>query len=98
LSSKPSNRVWNELRLEAAGAVARHGDLDLAVLGQDRLRARPVAAVAAAAAGRIALLVAQVLGQLGSESPFDQGFLELLEQPIIPGQVFRLRIVSKLCR
>jgi hypothetical protein len=37
--------LGDELRLEAAGPVARHRNLDLAILGQDRLRARPVAAV-----------------------------------------------------
>jgi hypothetical protein len=48
--------------LEAAGTIARHRNLDLAILGQERLRARPVAAVAFAASCRIALLIAEMLG------------------------------------
>ena len=72
-----------------------HRNVDLAILGQDRLCARSVAAVAAAAARRIAFLVAQVLGQLGPERPLDQRLLELLEKPIVARQVFGLLIVSK---
>ena len=34
--------LGDQLRLEAAGAVARHRDLDLAVLGQHRLRLVPL--------------------------------------------------------
>ena len=57
---EPGLALGDELRLEAADAVARHRNLDLAVLGQDRLAAEAVAAVAAAAARRVALLVAQM--------------------------------------
>ena len=98
MSSKPSKRVWpfgDQLRLEAAGAIARNRDIDLAILGQDRLRAGAVAAVAAAAAGRIALLVAEMLGQLGPKRTLDQRLLQLLEQPVLSGQIFGLLIVSK---
>ena len=56
---EPGLALADQLRLEAAGPVARDRNLDLPVLGQYRLRTRAVAAVAAAAAGRIALLVAQ---------------------------------------
>src|SRR5580704_5431617 len=56
----------DQLRLEAADTIARHRNFDLAILGQERLRARPVAAVAFAASCRIALLIAEVLGQLRS--------------------------------
>jgi len=76
--------LGDQLRLEAAGAVARNDNLDLAILSQDRLRARPVAAVAAATAGRVALLITQVLGQLGSKRSFNQSFLELPESPSSP--------------
>src|SRR3954469_9219090 len=85
----------NQLRLERPGAVARNRNLDLAVLGQDGLRAGAVTAVAASAAGRIALLIAEMFGQFRPERPLDQRLLELLEQPIVAGQVFRLLIVSK---
>jgi hypothetical protein len=92
---EPRLALGDELRLEAAGAVAGHRKVEFAVPGQDRLRAGPVAAVSAATTGRITLLIAQVTSQLSPESPFDQGLLELLEQPVIPGQIFGLRIVNK---
>ena len=85
----------DQLRLEAAGAVARDGDLDLAILGQNRLRTGPVTAVTAAATGRVALLVAQVPSQLGAQRALDQGLLQPLEKAIVASQVFRLLIVSK---
>jgi hypothetical protein len=47
-----------------------------------------------ATARRIALFIAQVLGQLSPERTLDQGLLELLEQPVVTSQVFRLFIVS----
>ncbi len=92
---EPPLALGDQLRLEAARPVARHRNLDLAVLGEDRLRARAVAAVAAAAAGRITLLVTQVFGQLHSERALDQRPLELLKKPIFPRQVLGLLIVSK---
>jgi hypothetical protein len=36
---EPGLALGDELRFETAGAVARHRNLDLAVLGQDRLAA-----------------------------------------------------------
>jgi hypothetical protein len=81
--------------LEAAGPVARDGNIDLAILGQNRLRARAVAVVAAAAARRIALLVAKMLTQLRAKRTLDQRLLQLLEKPVRTRQVLRLLIVSK---
>src|SRR4029077_546297 len=54
-----------------------------------------VAAVAFAAACRIALLVAEMVGQLRPERALDQRLLQLFEKTAISGQVFRLLIVSK---
>jgi hypothetical protein len=76
-------------RLEAAGPVARDRDVDLAIIGQDRLRAGAVAAVAAATAGWIALLVAEMLAQLRSQRPLDQRLLQPLEKPVRTRQVFK---------
>src|SRR5262249_1989754 len=78
-----------------AGAVAWYSDLDFAIVGQNRLRAGAVSAVAAAAAGRVAFLVAQVIGQLGPERALDQRLLQLLEKTVVTSQVFRLLIVSQ---
>src|SRR5262249_27471949 len=68
---------------------------DLAILRQDRFRARPVAAVSATAARGIALLVTQGGRQLSAERALDQGLLELFEKPIVPRQVLGLFIVSQ---
>jgi hypothetical protein len=87
----------DQQRLEAAGLVTRHRNLDLAILGQDRFRARSIAAVAAAEPGRIALLVPEMFGQLGAERTLDQSLFELLERPVISGQILKLIIVS-FCR
>jgi len=92
---EPRLALGDQLRLEAPGPIARHRNLDLALFGQHRLGARAVAAVAAPAAGRVTLLVTQMLAQLRSERAFDQGLLQLLEKPVVSGQVLGLLIVSK---
>jgi hypothetical protein len=71
-SVEPRLPLGDQLRFETAGPIARHRNLDLAILGQNRLRTRPVAAVAFAAACRIALLVAEMVGQLRPERSLDQ--------------------------
>ena len=65
------------------------------VLGQDRLRAAPVAAIAAAPASRVPLLVAKMIAQLRTKRPLNQRLLQLLEKPVRTSEVFRLLIVSK---
>ena len=56
---EPGLTLPDQLRLEAARAIARHLDLDFAELGLERLGAGPVARVAAAAtAGGVPLVVA----------------------------------------
>jgi hypothetical protein len=83
--------------LEAAGPIAWHGYVDLALFGQDRLRAGAVAAIAAAAAaaGRVTLLVAKMIAQLRTKRSLNQRLLQLLEKPVRTCEVFRLLIVSK---
>ncbi len=56
--------LGDQARLETAGPVAWVGYIDLAILGQDRLRACAVAPVARAKASRIALLKTHRLSQL----------------------------------
>ncbi len=60
----------DDLRLERSVAVARHFDYRLAEVAFQRLRADPVARVAAPASRRGVLLVAQVVAQLGVHRPF----------------------------
>ena len=91
---EPGLALGDQLRLEAAGPVTRHRNVDRAVLGQDRLRARPVAAVPAATARGIAFLIAQMLAQLGPKRTLDQRLLELLEQPVLTRHIFGLLIVA----
>jgi len=92
---RPALPFGDQLRLEGPGAVAWGRNSDLALIGEDRLRTRPVAAVAAAAAYRIALLVAQLVSHFPPKRPLDQGILQLLEKPVFPRQVLGLRIVGK---
>jgi hypothetical protein len=87
--------LGHDLRLEAAVAIARHVDLDRTVLGQHRLAIGAIAVVAAAAARRIALLVAEMVRQLGTQGALEQGLLELLEQPFLAQQVFRLLVAGQ---
>jgi hypothetical protein len=75
--------LGHDLRLEAAVAIARHIDLDRSILGQHRLGRGSVAVVARPAAGRIALLVAEMVRQLGAQRPLEQRLLELLEQAVL---------------
>ncbi len=49
---------------------------------------------AALATGSI-LAVAQVVGHLGLQRPLHQGLGELLEQPVLANQVFRLLVISQ---
>jgi hypothetical protein len=76
---EPGLALGDQQRLEAAGPIARDRDVDLAIIGQDSLRAGAVAAVAAATAGRVPLLVAKVLAQLRPKRSLDERLLQLLE-------------------
>src|SRR5579863_4092991 len=87
--------LGDQPRFERTGAVARYLNLDFALIRQNRLRARAVAAIAAAAARRIALLVAKVIAQLRSKRPLDQRLLETPENPVLVRQVFRFRIATQ---
>jgi hypothetical protein len=89
---EPGLALRYQPRFERAGAVARNLDGDFAVFGQNRLGAGAVAAVAAAAARRVALLVAKVIAQFRAKCPFDRGFLETPEYPVVAHQVFRFGI------
>ena len=87
--------LGHDLRLEGAVAIARHVDIDRSVLGQHRLGIAAVAVVAGPPAGGIALLVAEMMRQLGTERPLEQRLLELLEQAVFAQQVFRLLIAGQ---
>src|SRR5205814_5455001 len=89
---EPRLSFGDDLRLEAAVAVARHRDLNRPAIADHGLARITVAAVAAAAAGRVAFLVSQMFAQLGAERAFQQALLQLLEQPLLAKQVRRRAI------
>jgi hypothetical protein len=67
ISSMPVSRRWRLLTIcgsKQAIGVPRHLNLDRADLGEHRLGPRAVAGIAAAAPGRIMLVIAQMLGHL----------------------------------
>jgi hypothetical protein len=89
---QPGLPLGHNLRFEAAVAVTRHRDLDRAVVADHRLARISVAAVAAAAAGRVAFLIAEMLAQLGTQRSLQQAFLQLPEQPVLAEQIRRRAI------
>src|SRR4029077_11631872 len=81
----------NDHRFERAGAISGHLDLHLAVLGQKRFAAHPIAAVAGPAACRISLLITDMMGQLRPERALQQSLLQPPEKSVLGCQVFRLK-------
>ena len=84
---EPRLSLGDELRLKTAGAVSGDGNLDRAFLGQDPVAASTVATVAGPATCRIALLVAEVLAQLGAERSLN-ALLSCLNSPLSPVRSF----------
>lgn len=76
---EPRLAFRHDLQLESCVPVARHIDGHRTVFGQHRLRVIAVARIPRPAARRIALLVAEMMRQLGAERQFQQGLLQLLE-------------------
>ena len=82
---EPGLALGDQQRLQAAGPVARHRDVDPTIIGQDGLRAGAVAAVAAAAAGQIALLVAEMFALSSAPSARSiSAFFNCLKSPSAP--------------
>src|SRR5713226_9564378 len=86
---EPGLPLGDDLRLEAAVAVARYRELDRAVVAEHRFARMAVAAVSAASARRVALLVPQMLAQLGTQCALQQFLLELFEEPLFTEQILR---------
>ena len=85
----------DKFRFERTAPVAGDRDLHFPVLSQKRFRTRTIAAIAAASAGRIALLIAQMLRELRAKRPLDQCLLELLEEPIFARQILGPGIIRQ---
>ncbi len=79
--------LLDDLRLEAAVAVAGHGYLDRADVGEHGLGAGAVAGVAAVLPGGIVLVIAEMVGDLTLESRLQEPLGQLLEQPALAGQL-----------
>ncbi|BCL25110.1 hypothetical protein GCM10017668_69530 [Streptomyces tuirus] len=88
---QPPLPLPDDLRLERARSVTRHLDLDRPDVGQHGLGPAPVAGVAAAPAGRIVLLIAEVIGDLAFQRRLQDPLGQLLQQPALPGQLQSLR-------
>ena len=88
----------DDLRLEAAVAIAGRVDRHLAVLGDQRLRRRPVARVAGAAGRLLMRLVADVVGQLDLHRPLHQPLRQLRQQPAGPGDLLLGRARPRAAR
>ncbi len=87
---QPGLALARDLRVEAAVAVPRHGQADRADVGQQRLARHAVAAVPAAAAGRVELLMAQVPGHLLGQRPLQHGLGDLGQLPVRARQLHAL--------
>jgi hypothetical protein len=74
-------------RLEAAGPVPRHRDPHRPGIGVHRLRRMPVPHVRRPAPGRVALVIAQVIGQLGLQRRLQHHLRDRGQQPAGPGQL-----------
>ena len=72
----------DDLGLERPGPVPRRAHPHRALVGQHRLGRRPVAAVAGAARRRVAVLVAEMLGDLGPQRALQQPPRQLPQQPV----------------
>jgi hypothetical protein len=77
---------------EAAGPVTRHVQIDVADLAGDRFRGRAVARVREEPCFRIALLITDVIGQLGLQPALQRGLDQTRHEPAIAGQLHLARI------
>jgi hypothetical protein len=87
--------LGDDLGFKVAVAVTRDVDRQFAELAFEGLLATTVAGVARRVGdGRVALMT-QVLGHFSFQCPLNQLLGELLEQPVLAYQVFRLLVVSQ---
>ncbi len=85
----PGLALLHQFRLETAIPVTRHGDRHLPVLTLQPLGRRAVAPIGLSQRGVLAILVAQMRSQFGTQHPLHEPDLELLHQPGIAKQILR---------
>ena len=83
----PPGALGDQARLERAGPVPWGRQSHVADLGGQRLGRRAVAGVGAPPARRVALLVAEMLGQLGRQAPLEHRLDHLGQKPALAGQL-----------
>jgi hypothetical protein len=79
--------LLHDLRLEAAVPVTGHADVNRTDLGQHHLAPHPVTGVTAVVAGRVTLVIPQVVGELTVQRRFQDPFGQLLQQTACTGQL-----------
>jgi hypothetical protein len=79
-------------RLEAAVAIARRFQIQLAELAFQFLPAAAISRIAAVVARRVVLLVADVLCQFGVERTLQQRLRQLLEKAVLACDLFGILI------
>ena len=78
--------LGHQPRLEGAGTIPWRVQLDLADLAGHRFRGRAVAGVADRPTDPFAMLIAQMLGQLGLQPTLQDRLDHLRQEPALPGQ------------
>ena len=91
---QPRLVLADELRLERAGPVPGVLILDLAELGLDRLRGRPVSEIASAARRRLSGRITQMVCQLALQGRLDHPARQLRQQPAGPGDLLSLKALQ----
>ncbi len=80
-------------RFEGGVPVAGNGHIKVAELALDALFVAAVAGIGGLLLGGRVFLVAEMIGHLGLHRPFKKLFGELLEQPVLPDEVFRILVI-----
>ena len=86
-AAEPAGTLRYQAWGERAGTVTRNVQLDRPGRGVHRFRARPVAGVGQLPTGRIALGIAEVIGQLGLQAAFESEFDQTRDQAAVAGDL-----------
>ena len=86
---EPARVLGHDLRLERASSVARLLDPHRPVPGMHGFRGRAVAGVAGPAGRRLAVLVTEMVGQLGRHRPLNKTLGQPLQQAVGAGDLLR---------
>ena len=89
-AGQPTLTLLHDHRIKVTVGVSRYLDLDRPDLGKHRLRSAAVAGIAAAAPGRVMLVIAQVLGHLGIQRGLQHVLGQLIEQAVWAHQLHTL--------